>query len=136
MPPLRNRGKDIVLLANHFLKDFCKENNLAPVTLSSGAKKKLLSYSYPGNIRELKAIIELGAVLSNENVLREKHIIFNNSGPTVETFHEELTLKEYNERIILYFLKKYNNVMEVASKLDIGKSTIYNLLKQQKMKDE
>jgi DNA-binding NtrC family response regulator len=104
--------------------------------LTSGAKKKLLSYSYPGNIRELKAIIELGAVLSNEEILKEKHIIFSNSGPTIETFHEELTLKEYNERIILYFLKKYNNVMEVASKLDVGKSTIYNLLKQQKMKSE
>ncbi|PWD99177.1 sigma-54-dependent transcriptional regulator [Marinilabilia rubra] len=132
IPPLRERGKDIITLGSSFLSSFCKENNLPPINLSSGAKKKLLSHEYPGNIRELKAIIELAAVLSNSSVLDERHIVFNHSEPTPEILHEELTLKEYNERIILYFLKKYNNVMEVADKLNIGKSTIYNLLKKQK----
>ncbi len=130
MPPLRERGKDIVILADFFLQSFCLKNNLPPMILSSGAKKKLLSHDYPGNIRELKAIIELGAVLTNDRTLQERHIVFNHSEPTPELFHEELTLKEYNERIILYFMKKYNNVMEVAQRLDIGKSTIYNLLKK------
>ncbi|WP_462317617.1 sigma-54-dependent transcriptional regulator [Marinilabilia sp.] len=132
MPPLRERGKDIILLGSGFLKTFCHENNLPPMKLSSGAKKKLLSHDYPGNIRELKAIIELAAVLSSSSILDERHIVFNHSEPTPEILHEELTLKEYNERIILYFLKKYNNVMDVAEKLEIGKSTIYNLLKKQK----
>ena len=136
IPPLRERGKDIILLASYFLTSFCRENNLPPMNLSSGARKKLLSHDYPGNIRELKAIIELAAVLSNEPALTEKHIVFNHSEPTPELFQEELTLKEYNERIILYFLKKYNNVMEVAEKLDIGKSTIYNLLKKQKEQED
>lgn len=132
VPPLRDRGKDIVILGSNFLKTFCRENHLPPMKLSSGAKKKLLSHDYPGNIRELKAIIELAAVLSNSLILEERHIVFNHSEPTPEILHEELTLKEYNERIILYFLKKYNNVVEVAEKLKIGKSTIYNLLKKQK----
>lgn len=132
IPPLRERDKDIALLATHFLDTFCHENNLPPMKISSGARKKLLSHNYPGNIRELKAIIELGAVLTNDGIVQEKHIVFNHSEPTPKILNEELTLKEYNERIILHFLKKYKNVIEVASRLDIGKSTIYNLLKQQK----
>lgn len=136
LPPLRERGKDMILLADYFLHSFCLKNNLPLMILSSGAKKKLISHDYPGNIRELKAIIELGAVLTNDNILQERHIVFNHSEPNPGFFHEELTLKEYNERIILYFMKKYNNVMEVADRLNIGKSTIYNLLKDKKKIDE
>lgn len=135
MPPLRERGKDIIILGDFFLQTFCLKNNLPPMSLSSGAKKKLLSHNYPGNIRELKAIIELAAVLTNSGVLEERHIVFSYTDPTPGIFHEELTLKEYNERIIIYFIKKYKNVMEVARRLDIGKSTIYNLLKKQKEED-
>jgi transcriptional regulator with PAS, ATPase and Fis domain len=51
----------------------------------------------------------------------------------MEMFGREMTLKEYTESIIRHFLKKYNNnVLKVAAKLDIGKSTIYNLLKRDK----
>lgn len=132
MPALRERGKDIILLADYFLNAFCRDNDLQEISISSGAKRKLLSYPFPGNIRELKAIVELGAVLTNDGTITEKHVVFNNSQQSPEVLSEELTLKEYNERIILYFLKKYNNVIEVAEKLDIGKSTIYNLLKKQK----
>jgi DNA-binding NtrC family response regulator len=135
MPALRERGKDVIILGDFFLQTFCLKNNLPPMILSSGAKKKLLSHNYPGNIRELKAIIELSAVLANSRVVEERHIVFNYADPTPGVFHEELTLKEYNERIIIYFMKKYKNVMEVARRLDIGKSTIYNLLKKYKEED-
>jgi two-component system response regulator AtoC len=130
IPPLRERDKDIILLADNFIKAFCKNNNLFSMTLSSGARNKLLSHHYTGNIRELKAIVELSAVLCNDGIVNEKHIVINNSDATPQILHEELTLKEYNDRIILHYLKKYNNVMDVAEKLDIGKSTIYNLLKK------
>jgi len=132
MPALRERGKDVIILGDFFLQTFCLKNNLPPMILSSGAKKKLLSHNYPGNIRELKAIIELSAILANSRVVEERHIVFNYADPTPGVFHEEITLKEYNERIIIYFMKKYKNVMEVARRLDIGKSTIYNLLKKYK----
>lgn len=132
MPALRERGKDIILLADYFLNAFCRDNDLQKMSISPGAKRKLLTYRYPGNIRELKAIVELGAVLTNDGTINEKHIVFNHTQESPEVLNEELTLKEYNERIILHFLKKYNNVVEVAEKLDIGKSTIYNLLKKQK----
>ncbi|MFW6389438.1 MAG: sigma-54-dependent transcriptional regulator [Marinilabiliaceae bacterium] len=130
LPPLRERGNDILLLADHFLKKFCNINNLKAKHLSVQAREKLMKHTYPGNIRELKAIVELGAALSNNNVVEADHIIFDHFGFQPMIIDRELTLKEYNEQIILHFLKKYKSVKEVASRLDIGKSTIYNLLKQ------
>ncbi|MFO8001302.1 MAG: sigma 54-interacting transcriptional regulator [Marinilabilia sp.] len=130
LPPLRERGEDILLLANHFLNVFCRTNNLPQMHLSPQAEEKLLRHTYPGNIRELKAIVELGAVLSNDNTIHECQIVFDHLSFRPVVLDRELTLKEYNEQIILHFMKKYHSVKEVASRLDIGKSTIYNLLKK------
>jgi transcriptional regulator with PAS, ATPase and Fis domain len=59
--------------------------------------------------------------------------VFSSTQGEMEMFGREMTLKEYTESIIRHFLKKYNNnVLKVAAKLDIGKSTIYNLLKRDK----
>jgi len=133
LPPLKNRRNDTLLLGQHFLKAFSKENGLHNVELTPKAKKKLLNYNFPGNVRELKAIVELAAVLTNSNQIDEEHIMFNSTQGEIELFSQELTLKEYTEKIINHFLKKYNNnVMKVADKLDIGKSTIYNLIKREK----
>ena len=133
LPPLKDRRNDTLLLGQHFLKAFSKENGLNKVELTPKAKKKLLNYNFPGNVRELKAIVELAAVLTNSNQIDEEHIMFNSTQGEIELFSQELTLKEYTEKIIKHFLKKHNNnVLKVADKLDIGKSTIYNLLKKEK----
>ena len=131
LPALKDRHKDVLLLCNFFLKAFSKENGLKGIELTPRAKKKLLAYSFPGNVRELKAIVELGAVLTNNNTIDEEHIVYNSTQSEMEMFTQELSLKEYTENIIRHFLKKYNNnVMKVAAKLDIGKSSIYNLIKR------
>ncbi len=133
LPPLRERGNDIIIIALKMLDEFCKENNLGPVELSSAAKEKLLSYHYPGNVRELKSIIELGAVMCTDNVITADDIVFKSIRQEDNITYENLTLKEYEARIIDYHLKKYNNnVLQVANILDIGKSTIYRHLKARK----
>ena len=132
LPPLRNRGNDIILLMRHFLNDFCKKNNLNRISLDTSAKEKLLSYNYPGNVRELKAIIELAAVMAEDDLIEEETIKFNSPKKVESFFNLELPLKEYNRKIIFHFLEKYNrDVLLVAKKLDIGKSTIYRLLKEE-----
>jgi DNA-binding NtrC family response regulator len=130
LPPLRERGSDIILLAKHFIKEFCEENGMEQLSLSKPAQEKLLKYPYPGNVRELKAIIELAVVMANTNSIQADDINFQRSSSMNDLMMEELTLNEYNRRIIKSFLKKYdNNILLVAKKLDIGKSTIYRMKK-------
>lgn len=136
LPPLRDRGQDIVILANFFIKSYCKENKLNVLSLDKAAKDKLVKYSFPGNVRELKAAIDLACVMCDEDVITDEDISFHSLRKSSNNFtSEEKTLKEYNNDIIAHFLKKYdNNVVKVAQKLDIGKSTIYNILKTGKIK--
>ena len=131
LPPLHLRGKDIIILGAKFLSSFCKENNLGNLLLSMDAKEKLLSYTYPGNVRELKSIVELAAVMSNGNEVLASDITFKSIKEEDNLTFEELTLKEYEFNIIKHFMKKYNNnVLKVADVLKIGKSTIYRHLKE------
>jgi len=129
LPPLRERGHDVIMLAKYFADEFCRENGLEPRTLSQGAKEMLQGYAFPGNIRELKAITELACVLSTGNSLEREHFQLSQNGMTVNLMAEEKTLEEYTNDIISHYLKKYNqNVKLVAEKLNIGKSTIYRFL--------
>ncbi len=134
LPPLRDRGNDIVLLAIFFLNDFIKNNKLDKITITKKAKEKLLSYSFPGNVRELKAIIELSAVMCEENTITVDDIKFNSPKRADNFLTKELTLKDYNNKIIKHFLDKYDrDVLLVAKKLNIGKSTIYRMLKDEEL---
>ncbi|UII20121.1 sigma-54-dependent transcriptional regulator [Fulvivirga ligni] len=131
LPPLRDRGKDVIILAKYFLQTFSKDNGLASLKLSSAAQEKLLSYPFPGNVRELRSIIELAAVMANENEVTPEDINFNSVSKETNFLFEEMSLKDYTFKIIRYYLDKYdNNVLQVAAKLDIGKSTIYRYLKE------
>lgn len=130
IPPLRYRGNDILILAKFFVDDFCKENGLPKMEISSKAQEKLLKYPFPGNVRELKAVMELSCVLTNSESIEDDHITFNSTNAKSDFLLEEDSLQGYVQKIVKYYLQKYNNnVMVVAKKLDIGKSTIYRMLK-------
>lgn len=131
LPPLRERGNDILLIAKHFLDHFSKENQLPKFRLDEAAQKKLLEYPFPGNIRELKSVIELAAVMAEGNEIGEQDITFTSSGRTESILYQEMTMQAYMYRIIRHFLNRYdNNVLEVAKRLDIGKSSLYRYLKE------
>ncbi|MEM7656171.1 MAG: sigma-54 dependent transcriptional regulator [Bacteroidota bacterium] len=131
LPPLRERGNDIILLAKYFLDAFCKENELPALTITPGAQRKLLAYPFPGNIRELKSVVELAAVMANEDVIDEDVLTFGTSDALPDVLSEEMSMRDYTNRIIDIYLQKYdNNVKLVAEKLDIGASTIYRMLKE------
>ena len=134
LPPLRERGNDILILAKHFLTEFCKQNKMPSVNISPKAKDKLMSYNYPGNVRELKAIIDLAAVMCSNNEITPDDITFNSVSANSQFMQQEKSLKAYTIDIIQSFLKKYdNNVVKVADKLDIGKSTIYKLIQEKEI---
>lgn len=131
LPPLRNRGQDILLLALHFINIFCKENKIPLKTLSEETKHLLMSYPFPGNVRELKSLIELACVLSSGNEIQASDINLQQSNNVTDFFNESLSLDDYNRKIIRHYLSKYeDNVTAVAQKLGIGKSTIYRMMKE------
>lgn len=133
IPALRERTADIVLLAEYFTKNFCNENALGQKILSASSKQKLMAYHFPGNVRELKSVIELACVMSDSNQIEPIDLNFSNSDFSNELLSEELTLEQYEKKIIHHFLKKYsNNALLVAEKLGIGKSTIYRFLNKEK----
>lgn len=132
LPPLRERGNDILLLSKHFIDEYCQENDLGKLKLTPKAQNKLFKYPWPGNIRELKAVIELSCVMADGDVIDEEHITFNSTGSIDTLLQNEMSLEEYKNRIVRHYLDKYNNdVVSVAKKLDIGKSTIYRMLQEQ-----
>ncbi len=135
LPPLRERDNDALLIAKHLIHTFCKENGIKQKQLSPEAKERLLTYPFPGNIRELKAIIDLAIVMSEGDFIELEDLTFMRSAEPDEFLMEELTLDVYNQKIIQFFLNKYNgNVLTVAKKLDIGKSTIYRFIQEGKIK--
>ena len=131
LPPLRDRDNDVILISKYFLNQFCKENNLGKMLLTRAAQEKLLAYHFPGNVRELKSIIELAAVMANGEEIQPEDIKFNSPSANRTLMQRELTLKEFNMEIIRHMLEKYeNNIPKVAEKLNIGKSSIYRYLKE------
>jgi DNA-binding NtrC family response regulator len=131
LPPLRERGNDVILIAKHFLDNFTRENQMPKFKISQEAQQKLLQYPFPGNIRELKSIIELSAVMASDQEIKPQDITFNNSTRIESFLHQEMSMEDYMYRIIRHFLNKYdNNVLEVARKLNIGKSSLYRYLKE------
>ncbi|MFM9944393.1 MAG: sigma-54-dependent transcriptional regulator [Bacteroidia bacterium] len=134
LPPLRERGNDVLLLARHFVDAFCEENNLNHLSFSTKASKLLLKYNYPGNVRELKSIIELAAVMCNGIEIDETDIQLPTSNSNEMVMGQDKKLKDHIADIIAYYLKKYDSdVLKVASELDIGKSTIYKMLKNEEI---
>ncbi|HKZ38951.1 MAG TPA: sigma-54 dependent transcriptional regulator [Chryseolinea sp.] len=131
LPPLRERGNDVILIAKYYLDQFANENQMRKFKITPEAQEKLLQYPFPGNIRELKSIIELSAVMAEEQEIRVQDISFNSTARMESFLYQEMTMNEFMFRIIRHFLNKYdNNVLEVARKLDIGKSSLYRYLKE------
>jgi DNA-binding NtrC family response regulator len=131
LPPLRERGNDILVLAKVFADEFCRENKFTKKEFSNACIDKLLKYNFPGNVRELRALVEIAVVMSEGKMIEAHDIQFQQRNDVVDFMQEELTLEEYNSKIIKFYLSKYNNnVLQVADKLDVGKSTIYRMIKE------
>jgi two-component system response regulator AtoC len=129
LPALRERENDAILIAKHYIDIFCTENKLPSKNLTTEAKKKIMGHAFPGNIRELKSVIELACVLSEGNDINEEHLNVMSQNVMTDFIMKDITLKEFNNKLIQYYLDKYNyDVLKVAKKLDIGKSTIYRMI--------
>jgi len=131
LPPLREREHDVLLIAKHHIDEFCKSNQMPIKSLSEKACQKLLSYPFPGNVRELKSVIEVAVVLSDTNEILDENIMFQHTNFTNQLLTEELTIREYTYKIIAAMLRKYSDdIPKIAKILDISPATIYRILKE------
>jgi len=134
LPPLRERNNDVLILAKHFADEFARQNKLGSITFAQDAKNKLLHYNYPGNIRELKAIVDLAAVMCEDNEITANDITFSSIKREKDFLSEPKTLRAHTCEIIKYYLKKNNHDISLtAEMLDIGKSTIYKMIQDKEL---
>ncbi len=133
LPPLRDRANDVLILAQYFIGIFCNENSIPLKKLSVLSQKKLMNYPFPGNVRELKSVIELAVTLSEKDEIEPFDLVVDIGDPLSAVANDVLTLREYQMKIIkASLMKNNNNIRLVADKLDIGISTIYRILKEEK----
>ena len=134
LPPLRERENDVLIIAKHLMDKFCDENKVAKKNLSTEAKKKLLAHAFPGNVRELKSVIELGCVMAEDKSIEAEHLNVTTQNSITDFILKEASLKEFTIKFIQFYLDKYNyDVLKVARKLDVGKSTIYRMIQNKEV---
>ena len=130
MPPLRERKEDIIPLAQHFLKKFCKEHRKPPATLSPEAEGALLMHPWPGNVRELENLISRSIVLSPRAVLKPVDLGF-----ALDQIPTDVNLKDAKKAIERDFVKKalHRNagiVTRAARELGISRANLYELIEK------
>ncbi len=134
LPPLRARGTDIDLLADHFLRFFCSKCGRKPLTLTARARELLHKYPWPGNVRELKNVMERLAVICKENEIRPEDLppeFFAGGAAASANITPTSSLAEVERKHILDVLAHTaGNKKEAAAILGIDRSTLYAKLKQ------
>lgn len=137
LPPLRARGTDVLMLAKHFVERFAKKAQRPIEGVDEAVAERLLAYSWPGNIRELRNVIERAVTLTRHNVLtvedlpqkvrdhRSSTVYIGGDDPT-----ELVPMEEIERRYIAHVLKAVDNNQSQAAKiLGVDRKTLYRKLK-------
>ncbi len=134
LPALRDRKKDIRLLAEHFMHYFGVKVKKQLNSLTDGFVEKLEAYPWPGNIRELKNIIERAVILADGNTLDETLLPYEmqepqttKTGTATTTFDLSTIEKMHIQRVLIHV---HGNRAEAARLLNIGVATLYRKLKE------
>jgi len=131
MPPLRKRGNDILLLAKHFCRSYCNKYIKPALEFDNKAIDKLMSYHYPGNVRELQYTIERAVIMADEDMLQAKDLIFSPIESAMASDNEpvEMKLSTIEKNTILKVIEKNNgNITKAAKELGLTRTALYRRL--------
>jgi Nif-specific regulatory protein len=128
LPPLRDRGEDIGQLVDFFLDHFRRLHGRPNLVLSDSARAKLLEYRWPGNVRQLRNVLDSAVVLADDESIRPHDLALRDSG---SSDLETLRIDEWEKRLITEALNRTSdNVPEAAKLLGIGRATLYRKIEQ------
>ncbi|HSP17187.1 MAG TPA: sigma-54 dependent transcriptional regulator [Thermoanaerobaculia bacterium] len=129
IPPLRERPDDIVTLARHLLSIFATELGRS-FEMTGSAERALVNYSWPGNIRELRNVLERAALLNQSGVISARELRFEQVRTPSMTDSADMTLEELEKMHIMRVIRESNGKVDSASqRLGIPRSTLYQKLK-------
>jgi transcriptional regulator with PAS, ATPase and Fis domain len=130
--PLRERVEDISILAHHLLGQLCADLAIKNVTLTPGATAALQAYSWPGNIRELRNVLERAVLLRESDRLSERDLHFDVQVEASRlSFRQAKTLAELEREYITEVLTlEAGSVSSAAAKLGIPRSSLYHKIKE------
>ena len=131
LPPLRDRGNDIVLLAEFFLHKYTNKYDKKGLKIDQSAIKKLLKYKWPGNVRELQHMMEKAVILADNKILNEDSFTINDNNTNLQRNLLNKTIEEMEREMILASIhKEKGNMSTIAKNLGITRQTLYNKLKR------
>jgi len=132
LPPLRERGKDIIVLSEFFLRKYSNKYNKGNLRINQQALDKMMDYSWPGNIRELQNTIEKAVILSDTAVIKPEDLYLRPASKSI-AFDSIVTLGDMEQKMIAMAIEKNNgNLTAAAEQLGITRQTLYNRLKKDK----
>ncbi|RKX76059.1 MAG: sigma-54-dependent Fis family transcriptional regulator, partial [Spirochaetes bacterium] len=130
VPPLRERADDIPVLTGHIVAKLNRKMGKTIKGISPNALKKLISYEFPGNIRELENIMERAFIFSDSEIIEEKDIDIRKEGKSDETVKPGSLKSLEKQRIIEALHRWEGNRTKAASELGITRRTIINKIKE------
>ena len=135
IPPLRERGNDIILLAEHFLKIYNKKYKKEITGINREAKNKLLKYQWPGNVRELQHVIERAVIMSENSLIRSEDFMFSKPDKDRKIIQEEeLNLETLEKNAIEKAIKlSKGNYTMAAEMLGISRFSLYRKIDKLKL---
>ncbi|PWG80123.1 sigma-54-dependent transcriptional regulator [Pararcticibacter amylolyticus] len=131
VPPLRRRGEDVILLANHFIKVYCDKYLKPQSELDGRAADKLMQYHFPGNVRELQYTIERAVIMAEGNKLTAADLIFSpiESVNTNIQSEDDTNLENLEKNTIMKVIEKHQgNISRAAKELGITRTALYRRL--------
>jgi transcriptional regulator with PAS, ATPase and Fis domain len=130
VPPLRDRGDDILLLAEHFCKVYAQKYMKPSFELHRTAINKLLNYSFPGNVRELQYVIERAIIMADDPVLQAKDLLFSPIEQAIAPpANQETNLSDLEKSTILRVIdKNQGNITKAAKELGLTRTALYRRL--------
>ncbi|MCH8841021.1 MAG: sigma 54-interacting transcriptional regulator, partial [Planctomycetes bacterium] len=138
LPPLRQRGEDILLLAEYFLESFCRNMGRRTPKFSAVARKQLLMHAWPGNVRELRNLMERLAYLSSGDRIEGDDLAFIDTGAEPGCLEGACTLpeatREFQQRYIRQMIElARGNMSQAAKRLGLHRSNLYRKMRQLEM---